>query len=45
MLSNKSNNIAATVSNNELLLGVSEQALFIGSLQIAVLEPHKILAQ
>jgi hypothetical protein len=45
MLSNKSNNIAASVSNNELLLGVSEQEIFPGSLQLAVLEHNKILAQ
>lgn len=45
MLSNNCNNIAASVSNNELLLGVSEQELFPGFLQLAVLEPYKILAQ
>jgi len=45
MLSNNCNNITAPVFNNELLLGVSEQAFFPGSLQLAVLEPHKILAQ
>lgn len=45
MLSNNCNNINAPVFNNELLLGVSEQELFPGSLQLAVLEHNKILAQ
>lgn len=44
-LSNRHRIKTKVVFNNELHLGASEQELFTGYLQIAVLEPHKTLAQ
>jgi hypothetical protein len=45
MLSNKHRNKARVVFISELKLGVFEQELLPGSLQLAVLEPYKTLAQ